>query len=515
MVLLLLGGLLSTASRPCESLAALEVEGGRVTSAVSVPAGDWKDPGGEVHRSLPAFCRAELQLSAGEDSAIRAEVWLPEAWNGRLLGTGNGSYAGEIQYGWLESGVTRAYATVNDDMGSAPSKGFDGSPLVGHPAKWLDFGWRATHLATVAARQVVAARYGKPPHHAYFVGCSQGGRQTLREAQRFPEDFDGVLAGCPAADNDGAIAQVVWEHRALRETPDSLPTAEKGAALKKAVLDACGPTAEGPAGDRWLVDPARCAFDPARIQCRDGDAPDCLTAAQVEAIRKIYQGPVNPRTGVSRYPGMPRGAEAPRYWKFVASQPQPPWSATYQWVFGAGWDVAKLDFDRDQATVDAVLAPILDVSSGDFSGFARRGGKLILWHGWSDQVIPATATLDLFRRLKGDPRGPGGGSASSFARLYLVPGVAHCAGGPGADGFGAVVPGAAAAPDHDMLEALVLWVEKGIAPGRIVATKWVDADDPAKGIVFERPLCPYPSVARYRGTGDRIRAASFECVRPR
>ena len=230
-------------------------------------------------------------------------------------------------------------------------------------------------------------------------------------------------------------------------------------------------------------------------------------------MRKIYAGPRNPRTGAPIYPGLPRGAEPVRYWAFLAGEPQPPWDGIFRWVFGPTWDAATFDFDHDDATLEAVLGQLLDASSPDLSLFSRRGGKLLIWHGWSDTLNPAGASVDYYRQLAAAQ--PGGlVSLRRFARLFLVPGVSHCAGGPGADGFGAARLASAPDPEHDMLLALVRWVEQGVAPSRIVASKFLD-DQPRKGVAFQRPLCPYPEVARYRGTGDRTQASSFSCRAPR
>ena len=298
-------------SSACDKLTGLFTPGVTVIGAETIGPGAWKTPGGKDLDGLPATCRLSLRLSPSTGSSIQAEVWLPlEGWNGRFLGTGNGGYGGVIDHGALANGVARGFATANDDTGTAPAKGRDGSPLIGQPVRWLDFGWRATHTTAAVGKQMVAAFYGKPARHSYFVGCSAGGRQALMEAQRFPEDYDGIVAGCAARQQTRTLAQIVWLHRALRATPESLPTPEKLQALRKAVLAACGPTDSGPSGDAWLVDPAACTFDPATIRCKEGDGPDCLSDAQVEAVRKIYAGSAQPadrRGGACRHPAGRRG----------------------------------------------------------------------------------------------------------------------------------------------------------------------------------------------------------------
>jgi feruloyl esterase len=497
----------------CEALSKGTVPSAKVTLAEVVPAGDWKDPQGGTRRSLPAFCRVALDLSTGTGSAIRAEVWLPlEGWNGRLLGTGTGSYGGQVDYGQLEETITRGFAGVSDDMGTAPAKGMDGAPLVGQPVKWLDFGHRAAHAAAVVAKQVSAAFYGRPAHHAYFMGCSTGGQQALSEAQRYPEDYDGVVAGCGAWDRIGVHASVVWMHRVLRAEQDALPTAETISLLHKATLAACGPR-DGPAAAEYLLDPSRCAFDPGRLECKEAKGPACIPAAQVRALRALHAGPRNPRTGAVIYPGLPRGAESARYFAFVAGQPTPPWDGLFRWVFGAGWDPATFDFDRDLATVRSVLGEMLDAASADLGAFEKRGGKLLLWHGWADPINSAGNTISYYQRLVAERGGRDRDPLAAvrrFARLFLVPGVKHCWDGPGPDAFGAALRAPSYDSEHDAIAALVRWVEQGVPPDRIVATKFKDPEA-ATGIVFQRPLCPWPEVAAPRPGADASRADRWAC----
>jgi feruloyl esterase len=497
----------------CEALSTGTFPSTKVTLAEVVPAGDWKDPQGALHRALPAFCRVALDLSTGTGSAIRAEVWLPQpGWNGRLLGTGTGGYGGQVDYGQLEDTITRGFAGVSDDMGSAPAGGMDGAPLVGQPVKWLDFGHRAAHAAAVAAKQVIAAFYGRPAHHAYFMGCSTGGQQALSEAQRYPEDYDGIAAGCGAWDRIGVHSAVIWTHRALRAEPGALPTAESIALLRRATLAACGPR-DRPADDEYLLDPSRCAFDPGALECKEAKGPDCIPAAQVRALRALHAGPRNPRTGEVVYPGLPLGAESARYLAFVAGQPNPPWDGLFRWVFGPGWDPASFDFDRDLATVRGVLGEMLDANGTDLGAFERRGGKLLLWHGWADPINSAGNAISYYRRLVAERRGrdpdPLGG-VRRFARLFLAPGVKHCWDGPGPDGFGAAVRASSYDPEHDAIAALVRWVEQGVPPDRIVATKFQDPET-ATGIAFQRPLCPWPEVAAPRPGDDATRADGWAC----
>src|SRR5262245_53527397 len=297
-----------------ESLAALA--GLPIETAASFPGGTFTEPlpNGKEHKDLQSFCRVTATLKPSQASNVKIEVWMPDSsWNKKFLGTGNGGYAGAIDYLALAEGVRRGYAVANTDMGTSPPPETDaytwlsGSALVGQPEKWNDFGYRSTHVMTVAAKRIVKAFYGNDAARSYFVGCSTGGQQALVEAQRFPDDYDGIVAGAPGNNRTHLLTAFVWSYRATRYEPDSFLPHSKLMMLNKSVVSACGTQAGALQGDGFLADPRQCQYDPMQLLCTGTDTTACLTAAQVAAARSLYAGPRNPGTNSLIYPGWPRG----------------------------------------------------------------------------------------------------------------------------------------------------------------------------------------------------------------
>jgi feruloyl esterase len=514
------------AAGTCESLGALALSQTTITAAQSLPAGTYTAPDGEVFTDLPAFCRVAATLTPSSDSNIRIEVWMPSAgWNGKYEGTGNGGYAGTIIYNVLADGLQRGYAVANTDMGTSPATTLDGSPLVGHPEKWKDWGYRATHVMTVAAKDILRAFYGRHARRSYFTGCSTGGEQALMEAQRFPDDYDGIVGGDPGHNRTHLHTAFVWSFRAAQLPPGSVLPFDKLALLNSAVLAACGAQDGALKADGFLNDPRDCHFDPKSLQCTGADAPTCLTASQAEAAALIYDGPRNPSNHHLIYPGWPRGSEGiPVIWPFLEGliSTEPAFDGLFKWVFGANWDWRTFDFDRDMAIVDAQLGPILNATNPDLGTFKRRGGKLILYHGTADAIVAPQDTINYYNEMvalaregEDEGRAPVLGrtleETQDFARLFLVPGMSHCGGGPGPNVFnGADNLGGPRDSDHDVFSALDRWVTEGLAPERIVATKYVN-DNPAAGVAMTRPLCVYPKLPHYEGAGDTSDAANFVC----
>jgi hypothetical protein len=501
----------------CESLAALDLPGATITAAVSVPAGTSAFPGEEA---LPAFCRVSGRIKPSADSDIAFEVWMPAAgWDGRFTGVGNGGFGGSIgprEYATMARAVRRGRAAAATDTGHRGSP-VDASWAAGHPEKVVDFGHRAIHEMTVKAKAVIAAFYGTPPHHSYFAACSNGGRQALMEAQRYPGDYDGILAGAPANFWTHLLAQAAWDTQAMLGDPAAYIPAGKLPAIEAAALSACD-RLDGVA-DRVVDDPTRCAFDPAVLVCKGAESDACLTSAQAATLRKLYAGPRTPRGKVVHPGHVPGGETGPDGWALWLTGPAPGRSleSVYAHAFfrhmvfeKADWEVRAFDLQRDTAVADARLAAVLNATDPDLGPFRKRGGKLVVWHGWCDAAISPLNSIDYYRSVVARM---GAAEAEAFVRLYMVPGLQHCADGPGPDGF----LGASALrddPGHDMLAALERWVEQGVAPGPIVAAKYRRASDPSSGVVRTRPLCPYPQVARWKGSGSTDEAASFACTGP-
>jgi feruloyl esterase len=319
---------------------------------------------------------------------------------------------------------------------------------------------------TAAGKQIAQAFYGKEPAHAYFSGCSTGGQQALIEAQLFPSDYDGIVAGAPVVNRTHLHAALVWDYQAAQRTPGAALGHDKLMLLKKAVVASCNPGAGGAASDPFLADPLHCAFDPASLVCKAGDAPDCLTPEQVETVARFYAGPTNPRTGEQIYPGWARGSEGPAFgWALEEGDPplslkEPAFDSLFKWVFGSTWDWRKFDFDHDMAEVDAVLGPDVNGATvANIDAFKAHGGKLLMYHGWADSIVNPFATIAFYETLA---KAAGGqDQLQSSARLFLLPGVEHCGlgGGDGPDAVGSEhgLPAPQVDADHDVLAALAQW----------------------------------------------------------
>ena len=480
----------------CDSLSALALPATTITKAEAVAPGAFTlpdlNPGQQAaFRRLTAFCRVAATIRPTSDSEIKIEVWMPaEGWNGKFMGVGNGGWSGSIVYPALAAALARGYAAASTNTGH---DGGDASFAPGHPEKLVDFAHRAVHEMTVRAKAVTEAYYDKAPARAYWNGCSSGGKQGLKEAQKYPRDYDGIVAGAPANYWTHLMAGDLWPAVVTQKDPSASLPPDKLEVLHKAALAVCDKLDGVEEG--LLEDPPRCRFDPATVQCRDGAQDNCLTAAQVEAARKIYGGARNPRTGKQVFPGMPPGSEL--VWTALAG-PKPfgiPLSHFRHVVFNdPGWDFLSLDFDRDVALADKLDKGLIGATDPNLKEFFARGGKLIVYHGWNDQLITPLNSIDYYNTVVA--KMGGAAKVDGSFRLFMAPGMNHCSGGDGPSRLDAVA-------------ALEQWVEQGKAPDRIVASH-VSAGGQ---VDRTRPLCPYPQVARYTGTGSTDDAVNFTCVK--
>jgi len=506
----------------CPKLTGLDVSGTKIIFAQPVAAGDFAGPrtpnsGRDLtapYKNVPAFCRVVAVAKPGADSEIRLEVWLPLAgWNGKLQGIGNGGFAGLIDFMQMGTAVRQGYAAT------ATNDGHEGSPIdaswaLGHPEKVIDFGHRGIHEMTRVAKEVVQAFYGKPAQRAYFAGCSDGGREALMEAQRYPADYDGILAGAPANYWTALLSTAAVDTQALTLDAASFIPQTKVPAISAAVLKACDEL-DG-VRDGILNDPRQCHFDPKTIQCKAGEDTDqCLTAPQAAALKKIYAGPHDAK-GHEVFPGfLPGGEDGQGGWGLWIFGPAPAKSLIA--FFGLGyfsnmvyekpdWDYKTFSLEEGLKLANEKTASALNATDADLKPFAARGGKLILYHGWNDPAISAINTVNYYQSIVAKL---GQSDADSFVRLYMVPGMQHCDGGPGADSFGQVGRLTTDDPQHSVDAALEQWVEKGVAPSTIIASK--SAADDKQHPKMTRPLCVYPQAAKYKGSGDTNDAANFVC----
>jgi feruloyl esterase len=498
---LLLVNLPARAADSCLNLAKLALPNSTITTAELFPGGSFKPENGDpILTNLPSFCRVAATMKPTHDSDIKVEVWLPlaSAWNGRYVGTGNGGFAGKIGYGSISNLIKTGSAAANTDMGMAVPHGQDQSIFINHPERWADWGYRSTHEMTVLAKQLVRSYYGREANHSYFTGCSTGGEQALMEAQRYPDDYEGIVAGAPAHDRTSLHIGILWDVAATQNSIESWLPPEKITLLSKAVLDACD--AQDGVKDGIVSDPERCKFNPAVLECKAGDQPDCLTKAQLTTVNKIYSGPVNPRTGKSIYPGLARGSESGwgRFSPVIKPEVKAPFAPLFQWVFGADWQWRSFDYNHDVDAVNKLLAAPLNATSPDLSTFRAHGHKLIAYHGWSDPLIAPESSILYYNSVVADQKkAHKQASVDDFYRLFLLPGVMHCNSGVGPDSF-------------DPQSAIVQWVEQGIAPDQLIVSK----PEPETGKTMQRPLCPYPQIAKYNGIGDTNDAKSFHCALP-
>ena len=477
--------------RDCGALVSLTGYEFSVETAALEPAA------GEV----PEHCHLTGQILP----EVRFELSLPTSWNGRFYMFGNGGYAGENlsspgRVNTRRAALRRGFAVAQTNTGHDAVVEPLGSFAVSRQ-KLLDYAWRAVHVTAETSKRVIREYYAAAPSRSYFDGCSTGGRQGLMSAQRFPEDFDGIVVGAPVLDFTGTMTNYVWNARALDDAP--IPP-EKLKIVAQRVYDKC----DGADGltDGLIADPRRCAFDPERDLplCAGGaDGPGCLTAAQARSLGAIYRGaesggrrlfwgqPVGAEIGMPEQSGWDRWLVVPggrtislnfaeTFFRYLAPPKPDP-----------GYDLKSFDFERDPGQLQAISS-ILDAKNPDLSRFQARGGKIVMYFGWADTALNPLMGIDYYERV-GARLGP---STNDFFRLFMVPGMAHCRGGVGTDEFDALTP-------------LAEWVERGVAPGQLTASQ-------SRGgkVTRTRLLCPYPQVAKYKGTGSHDEAGSFACASP-
>lgn len=491
--------LFAAGGTPCAKLTEMAIPNVTVTEAKELPAAQLEVPGG-ARVAVPAFCRVWAVARPVADSEIHMEFWLPEraAWNGKFLGTGNGGYSSALSYAAMANALRLGYATAGHDTGHT---GTDMRFGLGHPEKVADYAYRAVHTMTTTAKLLVRTHIGRHAERSYFSSCSAGGHQAMSEVQRYPEDYDGVIAGAPANNRVRQTFAFLWSWLSMHDAGGApLLGLDELKLVTKAVVASCD-AADG-LKDGLVEDPRRCAFDPAQLACKPGQAAgQCLKPAQVEGMKKVYTGLRNPQTGEQLFTGWPKGSEAfgdapGQGWRGYLLDPKEPMrieALRYFLFHDPNWDWRTIEWNRDMAFAERELA-YLSATQTDLGRFARRGGKLILYAGWADPIVPPGDTIQYYEAVTRAMGGPQ--KTQEFARLFVAPGMGHCSGGPGPNTF-------------DALTALDQWVTKGKAPEQIVASHETNGK-----VDRTRPLCPYPQVARYKGAGSVDEAANFRCVQP-
>ena len=478
----------------CASLSGQAVRSGVVKGAERVFAGATLVGGATAGaKASEDLCRVRLRLHPTAGSDIHVEVWLPDSWNGEMYGFGGAGFDGGLSLGGaqlLNKVVAQGFAAVETDVGHKA-----GAPLkvwaYKQPERIIDFGYRGNHLAAVVAKQIITAYYGASAKHAYFLGCSNGGRDAIMEASRYPRDYDGVIAGSPARRFVEIVTELIWYSEAVHGPSGAPHLASKLSLLHDAVMKQCD-RLDG-VKDGILEDPLLCHFDPAVLECKAADTPTCLTNAEVRALHMIYGGP-RLSNGRQVSGGPEPGSEGvPDNWTAWITTPEAGviGQQFYRWVVydDPSWKIQGFNIDRDYRVAQARLAPILDADNPDLRAFARAGGKLIIYQGWDDPIVPPTDTIKYYdavrRRL--------GPEDAKQVRLFMVPGMMHCAGGPGATSF-------------DMQPVIEKWVQRGVAPQEVIATKLGSGTPPMTHL-----LCVWPKTAHYNGSGSTKDAANFTC----
>ena len=476
----------------CAELSKLTTHMATITTAEVVTAGGFKAPGAaaaaQTYARLPEFCRVAATLRPTADSDIKIEVWLPVQWNGKFQAVGNGGWAGSISYTAMAAALAGGYATASTDTGHT---GGSAAFAIGHPEKVIDLGYRSVHEMTAQAKTLINALYGRAPQFSVWNGCSQGGRQGITEAVRYPGDFDGVIAGAPAVNWMHLHAGRMAANRAANRDDAATIPADKYPLIHSAVLAACD--ANDGVKDGLIENPLACRFDPQVLQCKGSDTANCLTAPQIESARALYAPALDPKTGQEVLPGLVPGSELA--WA-IAAAPRPVSTAldAFRYIVfeDPNWDPATFNPNTDiERTLRSDRTDTLNSSSTDLKAFFDRGGKLLMYHGWSDTQVTPRNSINYFHNVvaRFGPQIVG-----KSVQLYMVPGMNHCSGGPGTDVF-------------DKVAALEQWMATGTSPERIAASHLTNAT-----VDRTRPLCPFGRVAKWTGTGSADDASNFACV---
>lgn len=519
----------------CTSLQQLQLDQARVLSAEVVATGAFVAPPRPtgaaeqipLYKQLPTFCRVKVEATPTADSNIQIEVWLPiDNWSGRFQGQGNGGFAGEIGFDGLARALANNDATAGTDTGHF-ADGIDASWALHHPEKITDYGWRGVHQMSAQAKAVIAAYYRAPAKHSYFTSCSDGGREALMEAQRFPADYDGILAGAPAYNWTSLLTNAAIGMQTLFADNASYIPATDIPFIHQAIVANCDK--RDSVKDGVIADPPACHFDPAKLACKSGHTENCLTAAQVKSLSAILAEHKVGDTTLRAI--LPAGGELdPNGWPSWITGQEPGKSAMAG--FGQGyfanmvyddpkWNFRTFDPVAGLAAAREKTGEALNATNPDLSAFRDRGGKLIMYHGWADAAISPIYSIDYY---EGVQQKLGKDQTATFTRLYLMPGVKHCSEGPGPDAIGqwGVPSMKESDASNNVIHALEDWVEQNKVPQAIIATKYgeqpghpADPHQPPLAdfhkILMTRPLCPYPQQAHYKGTGSKKNAASFTC----
>jgi feruloyl esterase len=487
----------------CDELKNISLPNATINLAETVGAGlfvvpsDYSDPRAQItlkalprgYAGLPEFCRVAATLRPTTDSEIRVEVWMPESgWNNKFTAVGNGGWAGSLRYADMAVTISSGYATASTDTGHKGNSGVFG---FGHPEKLTDYSYRAIHEMTVFSKSIVQTFYGTSPKLSYFNGCSLGGHQGLTEAAKYPDDYDGIVSGSPSLNWSRLNASRVYINRFVNRSDDSSISPEKLGLIHDAVLKACD--ALDGVKDGVLENPRSCHFDPKVLECKSGDSSSCLTPTQVESAKALYGSVRSPKTGEVLYPDfMQPGSE--KGWGSVAGREPMGYARealAYLVYKDPNWDWRNFNSPAKVEEALSKSSGLTDFEYPTLKPFFDHGGKLLIYHGWSDTTISPVGTANYFRSISGRL---GRSVVGKSVQLYMVPGMEHCGDGDGPNTF-------------DKMGALEQWEATGTAPASIIASRMEGTK-----VQRTRPLCPYGQVAKYKGSGSTDEAINFACT---
>ena len=520
--LLFIPGWVAAKQNHCQSITKLNLPDTEITIAEFIPAGDYKVTNGTTFQA-PEFCRVEGRIHPTADSDIKFEVWMPLSnWTGRYYQIGNGGFAGEIYYSGFKKLLQQGNAVAGTDTGHQDSP-LSAQWALGHPEKVIDYGYRSLKVTSDNVKALIKAFYKRPPEYSYFTGCSGGGRQALTVAQRYPEDWDGIIAGAPPTNFTGLFTSFANNQHVLNNAPDSYITPNKLPTIQQAALSSC--TAQAKVINGIATDPRYCFFNPEVLACQGEENDQCLTAAQLESTKHIIQGPRNSKTGEVLIAGFePTLAET---WTDYIAQQNPisalqfPFATNFfaYMVYGnADWKLTNFDLEHAQDAIKnktiagKPLPAVLNATNIDLSRFEKRKGKMLMYLGWGDNSISPRSGIAYYEDVRNKM---GAQQTQKFFRLFMAPGMTHCLGGPGPNSFGQPFDSLASShnEENNIIRALESWVEKGVTPEKLIATKYVN-DKPQEGVAATGLLCPYPQIAVYQGEGSQNQATNFSCQIP-
>ena len=515
--------LTSASTNSCDRLGNLKLPKTEIILSKLVPAGSFPDSAiKKIRYNMPEHCRVEGIAKPTEKSHINFVVLMPtKEWDGRFYQLGSGGFSGSL--GFYGVDLPKGSAIAASDDGNQGGPGNDGSWALDQPDAIIDYGYRSIKETTIRSKAIIETYYSRQPKFSYFAGCSNGGRQALMAAQRFPEDWDGILAGTPSNYLTYTATMKIWNITAQwGEAGGNIPL-EKLSVIQAGALAAC--SSEAHVINGVATDPRFCRYDPELLDCQSASEKSCLTISQAQALKKIYAGPIDPDTGHSIFPGIEPTFETMN-WHYGLIREKPDTGPLYR--LGAGFfrymvfddpqfDIFRIDFSDIEAQIDKKyvngesLKSVLNAVDPDLRKLRDRGAKILMHHNWGDTYIPPQSSINYYHGVVSEMGGVG--RVQDFFRLFMVPGASHCSGGGrGANAVGLfeTLPAKHDDKRHNIFRALESWVEEGHAPDKIIATKYVEGNAD-KGIEFTRPLCPYPKLAIYDGHGPVENASSFRC----